>query len=62
MGKKTRKPRKTKAEAILDKARKEPSPTSHDPRQISFLDHAKAQAFSKLDAAIEDALKRGGAA
>jgi hypothetical protein len=53
------KPRKSKAEALLEKARREPSPTCHDPRQLSFLDHAKAQAFSKLDRAIEAALGEG---
>ena len=64
------KPRKTKAQALLEKARREPSPTCHDPRQLSLLDdHAKAQAFSKLDRAIKAAFggddtaerdKRGG--
>ena len=46
------KKRKSRVEALLEKVRKEPSPRSKDPRQISFLDHAKAQAFAKLDQAI----------
>jgi hypothetical protein len=62
------KPRKTKAQTLLEKARREPSPTCHDPRQLSLLeDHAKAQAkaqahaqaFAKLDRAIEAALGEG---
>ena len=43
--------RRTKAEAILHKARTEPSATCHDPRQISLFDYevikAKAKAFAK---------------
>jgi hypothetical protein len=60
MEKKTRK-RRTKAEAILHKARMEPSPTCDDPNQITIFDYEKSRAFSALDAAIEDALKGGGA-
>ena len=45
--------RRTKAEAILYKARTEPAATCHDPRQISLFDYDKAKAFAKLDAAIE---------
>ena len=45
--------RRTKAEAILHKARTEPSATCHDPRQISLFDYDKARAFAKLDAAIQ---------
>jgi hypothetical protein len=63
MAKKTRK-RRTKAEAILHKARTEPSPTCYDPRQISLFDYEKVRAFAKLDATIaahEAARKRGGA-
>ena len=56
--------RLSKAEAILRKARTEPSATCHDPRQISLFDYevirAKAKAFAKLDAAIEAARKREG--
>jgi hypothetical protein len=50
--------RKSRVEALLEKARNEPSPFCNDPRQISFLDHAKEQAFAKLDEAIAAALER----
>jgi hypothetical protein len=48
--------RRTKAEAIREKARKEPSQTCHDPRQISLFDLVKSKAFAELDKAIEEAL------
>jgi hypothetical protein len=51
--------RKTRAERLLEQARKEPSPTINDPRQISFFDHEKAEAFAKLDEAIAAALEGG---
>ena len=50
--------RLTKAERILEKARKEPSPTTQDPRQISFLDHFISKAFAALDRAIEETLRK----
>ena len=58
MSKKPKK-RRTKAEVILDKHRKEPSPMVDDPRQITIFDYEKLQAFAKLDQAIQAAMKRG---
>lgn len=53
--------RLSKAARILEKARKEPSPTCHDPRQLSIFDIAKSKAFAALDKAIEEALGDEGA-
>jgi hypothetical protein len=53
--------RLSKAERILEKARKEPSPTCHDPRQISIFVLDRDRGFAALDKAIKEALGDGGA-
>ena len=41
----TKKRRKTKAERILEKHRKEPTPTCHDPRRLCIFVHVKREGF-----------------
>jgi hypothetical protein len=53
----TRKPKLTSVERLLEKARKNPSPTCNDPRQLSIEDSIKQRAFDKLDRAIKAALE-----
>ena len=62
---KTRKPRKSKlrksrAEALLERARKNPSPHVSHSDQMELLDYIKQKAFEDLDRAIVAELEKGG--
>ncbi len=51
------KPKRTRAEALLETHRKKPSPTCHDPRQLDLTDFISRQAFANLDREIERVLR-----
>ena len=55
-----KKRRKTKAEALLERARKNPSPHVSHSDQMELLDYIKQKAFADLDRAIGAELEKGG--
>jgi hypothetical protein len=50
----------SRAEALLERARRNPSPTCRDARQLDLLDIVKSRAFADLDVSIEQAMARSG--
>jgi hypothetical protein len=57
----TRKPKLTRVEKLLEAARKRPSPTCPDRRQLDLIEYVstreKLQAFACLDEAISEVLE-----
>jgi hypothetical protein len=52
-----RRPKRIGAEKVLHEARRNPSPTCNDPRQLTLEDAIKQRAFASLDAAIKQTLE-----
>ena len=54
---KSRKPKRSYVDALLERHKRNPSPKSRDPRQLDLMEAVRQAGFKKLDEAIERELE-----